>query len=102
MREIILVPLPLASVRRLMSFLTYRVKEDKVSALYSIYIRKVSKTWWDDHKHTFQISIFFSASFACGWDMIAASWPQPTGASKITVVREKKRKEKKKRRKKTV
>lgn len=39
MREIILVPLPLASVRRLMSFLTYRVKEDKVSAPYIIYAR---------------------------------------------------------------
>lgn len=95
MSEIILVPLPRASVRRLMSFLTCQVEEAKLLAPYCN-IRKVSGTVG---RHTFQISMFFSASFACGcWDMIAASWPQPTGVTKITVVDEKKKRKKDERR----
>lgn len=84
MSEIMLVPLPLASVRRLMSFLTCQVEEAKLSALYCLHIHKVGGTVGRQCTHTFQISMFFSASFACGWDMISASWPQPTGATKIS------------------
>lgn len=70
MSEIIEVPLPLASVRRLMSFLTCGEWEEQAVSRYC----NNSRDRFSVGMYTFQISMFFSASFACGWDMIAAVW----------------------------
>jgi len=65
MSEIIDVPFPLASVRRLMSFLTYLPKAELETTKLSPETRTIIE------QQTFQISMFFSASLLAGADMLA-------------------------------